>query len=407
MRRQHDSAHHYIDRPFGGTALQESVQLTAKLFHFPMAQINLMDADLEYTIAAVGTGVGPMPRADSLCHQVVRDGKTLVLADIEHIPASARELDIQAYIGVPIVGREGLVVGTLCLLDTVPRPFSPQQILDLEAVAAVVRDQLELMRRLGPVPTGTAADSAALAGAVELGQIVPFYQPVVDLRSGEVRSIEALARWHHPDRGILMPAAFIPLAEDSDIIIDLDLAVIRQATIDLARWQRRTPDLRLNVNLSARHFDHLDCVSRLTGVVTSAGVSPESVNFEVTETAALAAHPGDRSFLGELRGRGFRIVLDDFGTGFSSMEQVMRLPIDGIKLDRSVTAALGSRVGDAVVRALLGLAGDLGFDTVIEGVETAEQAARARRSGCTHGQGFLFAAPLPANDVLDHLRSAG
>lgn len=116
-----------------------------------------------------------------------------------------------------------------------------------------------------------------------------------------------------------------------------------KAAIDVARWQQEVPGLRLTANLSARHFDHPDCVRRLSGAVLKAGLSPELVTFDVTETAALAAHPGDRSFLTDLRFRGFRVVLDDFGTGFSSIEQVLRLPVDGMTLDRAVTAAPSRR----------------------------------------------------------------
>jgi len=186
------------------------------------------------------------------------------------------------------------------------------------------------------------------------------------------------------------------LAEDTEIVIDLDLAVLRHAVVDFARWQPQHPSLQLNVNLSGLHFDHPDCVERITAAITTSGVAPGAVNLEVTETTAMAAHSEDRGFLAELRERGFQILLDDFGTGFSSVKQMLRLPVDGIKLDRAVTAAVGTRVGDAVVRALVGLAADLDLSTVIEGVETPAQAARVQELGCTQAQGYLWTPPVPA-----------
>ncbi|QNK80732.1 EAL domain-containing protein [Nakamurella sp. PAMC28650] len=404
-RQQHLSARHYIGRSTTDTALSHFVRLVADHFGFPMVLVNLLDSESQHTIAAVGMDTGIRPRSQTLCHQVVRDGRPTALQDMDVIPASAAH--VRSYIGVPIIGREGIAIGSLCLLDTVPREFGNGQLEKLQSAAAVVRDQLELMRRVGSGPAGSTAEAEILAAAIDSGQIVPFYQPVVDLASGKVRSVEALARWHHPARGLIQPGGFVPLAEDSDIVIDLDLSILRQAATDLRHWQSRTPDLRLNVNLSARHLDNPDALVALTDTVLDAGISPDSIDFEVTETAALAFHPGGGHLLEDLRACGFRIVLDDFGTGFSSMEQVMNLPIDGIKLDRSVTAALGTLVGDAVLRALLGLADDLGFDSVIEGVETSEQAARARKSGCLLGQGFLFAPPLAANDFRQLLRMAG
>lgn len=396
-RRQHVSARHYVDMATAGSALQQSVALAAGRFGFLMALVNVLDAGSRHTIAAVGAPLGTVARPGTLCDEVVRSGVPVVRRDITVPPLAAP--GIRAYVGVPLTGREGLVIGTLCLSDTRPRTFSAEQMVQLVAIGAVVQDQLELVRRRGPWPAGSVADATELAAAIESRQVVPYYQPVVDLRTGRVDAVEALARWRHPVRGMLAPAEFIPLAEDTDIILDLDLAVLRQAVADFARWRPHHPWLALNVNLSARHFDYSDCVERITGAITGMGMSPSAVNLEVTETAAMAANPSDRNFLADLRERGFRILLDDFGTGFSMMEHVLRLPIDGLKLGSTVTAALGTQVGDALVRAFVSLAADLNLSTVIEGIETPEQAARAPELGGTHAQGYLWARPLPATDV--------
>jgi len=400
-QRQHVSAGHYLDTAITYSAVEQSAALAAQMFGFPIALVNVLDAGTRHTIASVGAALGSAPRASTLCDETVRNGVPVVRGEVHTPPASAPH--IRAYVAVPLTGREGLVIGTLCLLDTRPHRFSAEQMVQLLRIGAVVQDQLEMLRRRGPHPPGSIAEATELAAAVEAGQIVPFYQPIIDLRTGAVSALEALARWKHPVRGVLAPTEFIPLAEDTEIIIDLDLAVLAQVVVDFAQCQQRHRSLRLNVNLSSRHFDHPDCVGRITAAVTDAGVSPDAVNLEVTETAALAAHPHERSFLTELHEEGFQIVLDDFGTGFSVLEHVLKLPIDGIKLDGALVAALGTRTGDALVRTLVNFAADLDLSTVLEGVQTPEHAAHARRLGCTHAQGYLWAPPLPSADITDLL----
>lgn len=399
--QQHLSAQHYVGRGSGATSIGTSVELIAAHFCAPMVQVNVVTADVQVTIAAIGGAVGTRPRADSFCTNVVSQGRVTVLSDIPVLPARLEH--IKAYLGVPLTGREGLVIGALCLLDTAPREFGPAEVESLQRMAEVVQDQLELMRRLSSVPHGPTGRAAELNSAVRDGQIVPFYQPIVDLATGDVRAVEALARWQHPTQGLLGPEQFIPLAEDSDIIIDLDLSILRQAAVQLGRWRIRFPKLRLSVNLSPRHFDHSDCVRRLQDSVEVVGMDATTVTLELTETARLAANPEDQELLRALRRLGFQIALDDFGSGFASMEQILRLPVDGIKLDRTLTTAIGSRCGDAVVRHLLELAGDLRLSTVVEGIEHDHQADQVRRDGGTFGQGHLWSPAIPAADMTTYL----
>ena len=366
-----------------------------------MVQVNVLDADHQITVAAVGTPLDRIPRANSLCTHVVSGGQMKTLDGISAIPATAAH--IKAYVGVPLTGREGLVIGTLCLLDTVPRHFSPDALEDLNAAAAVIQDELELIRRLDQVNFASTAEAATLINAVHQDQVIPYYQTIIDLHTGEIQAVEALARWHHPEEGLLTPDVFVPLAEDSEIIIDLDLAILRHASHQLRQWQPHHPDLRLNVNLSARHFDHPDCISRLQSTVVEAGIEPGSVSFELTETAALPVHPHDRNFLRDLRETGFRVLLDDFGTGFASIDQVLRLPIDGIKLSRSLSAAMNTSTGNTVVRHLIALSHDLQLTAVIEGIENREGASWARGVRADAGQGYLWTRPLAADEMTTHM----
>jgi len=404
QRRQHLSAGHYVKVVTAGSALHESVTLIAENFGFPTVVVNVVDADTRHTIAAVGAPLGTAPRASTLCDHTVRDGVPVVHSELAAPPASSPH--IRAYVGVPLTGREGIVVGTLCLLDTRPRHFSAEQMMQLVAIAAVVEDQLEMLRRRGPHPAGSIADVTELTAAVDAGQIVPYYQPIVNLRTGQITGVEALARWHHSVRGVLAPATFVPLAEDTEIIIDLDLAILSQAAVDFVGWQRQYPRLRLNANLSSRHFQYPDGVDRITDVVTAAGLAPEVVNVEVTETVEIATQSDDAyGFVDTLRARGFRIVLDDFGTGYSALAHLLHLPVDGLKTDHAFTAALGTPVADALIRGFVGFAAELDLTLVIEGVETLRQAVRAHQLGVSVAQGYLWAPPLPAAQLAELLNT--
>jgi EAL domain-containing protein (putative c-di-GMP-specific phosphodiesterase class I) len=403
VRRHHVSAAHYLHTPISDSAVHKTLALTAACLGFPTAVVNVLDADTQHTIAGVGAVVGRTARHGTWCDEVVRTNAPLVIPDIA--AATSTACTPGAYVGIPLTGREGLTVGTLCLYDVRPHPITAAELAQLQATAAIVEDQLEMLRRQDDVTSGAVVGVVELAAAVATGQVLPYYQPVVDLRTGTVVSLEALARWEHPTLGALGPPAFLGVAEDTDIITDLDLTILTQALTDLAGWLPTYPALRVNINLSARHFTTPDCVDRITTATSHAGVDPTLVTLEVTETVMFAAAHDERSHLAELREHGYRIVLDDFGTGFSTVEHVLRLPITGFKLDRAVTQALGTRVGDAVTRALVGLATDLGLSTVIEGVETPAQATTALRLGCTHAQGHLYSPALPAHQVPTYLRT--
>jgi EAL domain-containing protein (putative c-di-GMP-specific phosphodiesterase class I) len=396
-RRQHTSASHYLGLAAANSTLHHTVALAAERLGFAAGVVNILDADMQHTVAAVGAPLDTVARTGTMCDAVVRSGRPTAMGHIKHRFAFAPS--VRAYVGVPITGREGVVVGTLCLLDTRPHRVTPEQMTGLVSMAAVIEDQLEMLRRRGrsPVSSGTAAST--LANAVDRREIVPFYQPLVDLGTGRVAGFEALARWEHPDRGLLAPVDFIPFAEDTDIILELDRLIIGQAFEDVVPWLDTYPDLGVSVNLSSRHFEQTDGAEHIRVLADTAAINPSSVNLEVTETVILAADPGDRSQVIELRDAGFRIVLDDFGTGFSSFEHVLRLPIDGLKLDRAVTQQLGTRAGDAVTRALVGLARDLELALVIEGVETRVEADIAQRLGCGQAQGYLWSVPVPAGNV--------
>ncbi len=210
--------------------------------------------------------------------------------------------------------------------------------------------------------------------------------------------VEALARWVHPD-GMISPAEFIPLAERSELVIALDLAVIRQALDDVRGWQTVRPGFELNINLSGRHLDSATGVDDVIAAVQAAGVAPATISVELTETTRPAALDQGTAGLDALRGSGLAVWLDDFGSGYYSLQDLIRLPADGIKFDRSFTDQLELPRTALVIGALTGAAHQMGLRVTLEGIETAAQAAKARQLTCDLGQGYFWSRPVPAEGV--------
>jgi len=403
--RRDQSARHYLLDGALARRLQPTVTLAAGALGFPAAMVNILVDDAQHTVTQVGSvHVSTTLCGQALSDEVIRTGLPMVVRDaaadsrFAHFP-SVGSGAVRTYIGVPLMGRESLPVGVMCVSDSDLRHVDAEQVERLVQFGKVVEDQLDLVRRLkgqrlaGPIAT------AELATAIRGGEIVPWYQAVVELSTGRTVGYEALARWVHPCGEVTHPDSFIPMAEDSDLIIDLDLTVMRQAMADLRRWQVLDPTLRMSLNLSSRHFGQPDWITTVTGAVTSAGVRPESVDLELTETEHLPAGNSDGIFVHQLQQRGFRVLLDDFGTGWSSLEYLLRLPADGIKIDRVMSVALGSPIGDALISAVASLAGHLGLTVTIEGIETPQQAVLASALECQYGQGYLWSEPVPAAAV--------
>ncbi|MET3807965.1 EAL domain-containing protein (putative c-di-GMP-specific phosphodiesterase class I) [Nakamurella sp. UYEF19] len=412
QRLQGRSAAHYFDDGPASARLQTTVALTARTLGFPTAMINILDTTTRHTINLIGAGGGvPLAREEVLCDVVVNSGRPLEVPDARADPRfadlpSVVRGEIGCYIGVPLAGRESFIVGALCVIDPRPHDIDPDVANRLMEFGRIVEDQLDLVRRLDEQRIDGELAVAELAEAIAQEQIVPWYQPIVDLPSGRTVGFEALARWQHPSGEMHDPRRFVPLAEDTDLIVDLDLLVMRRAVADLRRWQEINPDLRVNVNLSSRHFNIDESAAAINDAVLKAGVSPEAVDLEITETTRLNPVRAAQ-VLGELREAGFGVWLDDFGTGWSALDYLLRLPVSGVKIDRAVSIALGSRLGNALTRAVTGLASELQLVTTIEGIEKPEHAALAYELGCNYAQGYLWSPPQPAGAVDDALNTPG
>jgi len=224
-----------------------------------------------------------------------------------------------------------------------------------------------------------------------------YYQPVVNLRTSTVSGFEALIRWNHPEQGLISPATFIPLAEESGFIVPLGEWVIRQACLTAARWPEH---LHVAINISAAQFRSAGLMRVIVGALATAGLDPKRLEIEITETVLLQDREATLSILHQLRALGVRIAMDDFGTGYSSLTYLQSFPFDKIKIDRSFVKDITENAGSLnIVRAVASLANGMGMTATAEGVETNEQLDRITAEGCTEMQGYLFSRPLPARDI--------
>jgi diguanylate cyclase (GGDEF)-like protein len=241
---------------------------------------------------------------------------------------------------------------------------------------------------------------ARLERAFENEEFVIYYQPIVDLATGRTVEVEALIRWQHPQRGLLLPAQFIPLAEQSGLIVSIGRWVLEGACRQVSSWQRAHPALAslvVSVNLAARHAQEPTLAQEISQVLDDAELDPRSLRLELTETVAIDDHPNVLATLREIARRGVRLAIDDFGTGYASLRYLRRFPADVVKIDRSFVDGMVTDPDDtAIVKSVVALAGALQRETVAEGIETADQLAALRALGCERGQGFYFARPMSA-----------
>ena len=245
---------------------------------------------------------------------------------------------------------------------------------------------------------------ADLQRGLERDEFFLTYQPILDLVSGRLLSVEALIRWNHPTRGLVMPTEFIPAAEETGLIVRIGAWVLHQACAQAKAWQTAypmDPPLAISVNLSPRQLREADLADQVEAILGQTGLAPETLVLEITETGLMQDIERAVDVLRALKGLGVRLAIDDFGTGTSSLGSLRRLPIDVLKIDRSFveTMAVNAAQGQALVRAIVDLAQTLQLETVAEGIEVPTQMARLQAIGCRAGQGFYFAEPLDPGEM--------
>lgn len=249
----------------------------------------------------------------------------------------------------------------------------------------------------------------SLRKAIAGDELLLHYQPQVEPSSGEVVGLEALVRWQHGEFGLIPPSEFIPIAEETGLIVPLGNWVLKQACMQNKKWQEegRSP-IKVSVNVSGKQFQHPEFVAGVAAILDQTEMRPELLELEITESIFIRDAPQTIARLNELKRMGLRIAVDDFGTGYSSMNYLRQFPLDVLKIDRAFIRDIAHNAHDqAITDAMIRLAHDLGLRVVAEGVETAEQLARVKQPRCDAVQGFLFSKPLPAEELSLWLAEAG
>jgi c-di-GMP phosphodiesterase Gmr len=255
--------------------------------------------------------------------------------------------------------------------------------------------------------TNRFAIETDLRRAIASGALDLHYQPLIDLETGELSGFEALARWEHPDRGWISPMEFIPVAEESGLIVPLGRWALDRAAQTIADWDHKagkTLPVRISVNLSAVQIQRDDVAAAVESAIRGAQISGNRLTLELTESAFVDDPDGARSVLDALKSLDTNLAMDDFGTGYSNLAYLQKLPIDVLKIDRSFIADMdANKDNEAIVSTILSLASALGMKTTAEGIETAEISSALKKLGCTNGQGYYFARPLTVDAAYNFL----
>ena len=247
--------------------------------------------------------------------------------------------------------------------------------------------------------------STNLRLAIERGELLLHYQPIMSMISGKLAGMEALVRWQHPAKGLILPLQFIPLAEKTGLIIPIGEWILESACRQLKTWQDQGYNVpKLAINLSARQFDQNNLAQTIASILAATGVEARYVELEITESFLMENIDEATRTLRALNNLGVDISIDDFGTGYSSLIYLKRFPIDTLKIDRSFVTDIATDRDDAtIVKAIITLAHSLQMKVIAEGVETEEQLAFLRQHGCDQYQGYYFSKPLPASELISVL----
>jgi EAL domain-containing protein (putative c-di-GMP-specific phosphodiesterase class I) len=248
-----------------------------------------------------------------------------------------------------------------------------------------------------------------LQRALERDEFRVYYQPILNLQTLQIEGLEALIRWQHPETGMIAPSEFIPVAEETGLITEIDLWVLKEAAHQMLLWQQELPhlsELALSVNLSGKHFSRGRLVSQIDEILLLSGMRPANLRIEITEGVLIDNAVIAAQVLGELRSRKIRVCLDDFGTQYSSLSYLHRFPINCLKVDKLFIASLEEDLDKReIVKAIIGLALNLQMSVVAEGIESASQLEFLQSIDCHAGQGYYFSPPLNSSATSELLRS--
>ncbi len=314
-----------------------------------------------------------------------------LLDSLEHpMTVDGRELFVTASIGISMYPEAG----------SDPETLIKNADHAMYRAKELGRDNYQIYAAADALTSERLALEISLRRAIKNEELLLHYQPQIDLSTDEIVGIEALVRWQHPELGLVPPSEFIPLAEETGLIVPIGKWVIERACRQAAQWRSLGfPPFRIAVNVSARQFRHRSFVDSLQAVCEAAGLDPSMLEIELTESVTMHAGDAELQALARLKFLGVRLALDDFGTGFASLSNLKRLPVDVVKIDRSfVMDCLNSTDDAAIVKAVVSMGHALRLQVVAEGVETREQLAFLQLLGCDCAQGYFVGAPMPADE---------
>jgi diguanylate cyclase (GGDEF)-like protein len=326
--------------------------------------------------------------------------------NLDRIDETASRIVAELGRAFPLDGHDvvsGCSIGIACAPDHATTTEALMQSADLALYTAKSNGRNRVARfELGMDEAAQSRRLLELDLRASLGkdEMQLLYQPLIEIESGQITGYEALLRWNHPTRGLVMPGDFIPIAEETGMIIQLGEWVIRQALTEASRWPEH---LDVAVNLSPAQMRSPNLIATVMNALANSGVKPSRLEVEITESILMQDSDANLDLLHKLRALGIKIALDDFGTGYSSLNYLRSFPFDKIKIDRCFVSEIDSREDcKAIVRSVVGLANSLGMVTTAEGVESMDQMTLLQNEGCTHVQGFLFSGAIPAEEMTTH-----
>jgi len=407
-------------------------RLAAEHFRADWAGISFADESRIWVKSHWGQQMREVPRKDSIFDLVLAEDGPVVIPDISHLPQfnglpqSLRVLDAVFFATVLVRSFDRKILGLLSIYCRESRHgLTSDELRILEGLADMVSRELEMRRLRNPYtgrrlrkPRRTTANaqagwprSADLRRALGQRQFVLYYQPEVELSTRKIVSLEALIRWEHPERGLILPKDFIPVAEKSGLILPIGDWVLSEVCKQIQKWCSEDPhlnSLKVCANLSARQFSRGGLSGYIKALLLQSGISSRQLCLEITESSLIPNKSTAMEVLGSMHDLGVSLHMDDFGTGYSSLNYLHSFPFDVLKIDRSFVGRMTD--GDQplqIVRTIIELARIMGMEVVAEGIETHEQCRLLQQLNCRFGQGFLFARPMSAEAVTRLLRLPG
>jgi EAL domain-containing protein (putative c-di-GMP-specific phosphodiesterase class I) len=406
-------------------------RLAAEHFRADTVLLGFADQGRIWMKSHWGEPVRELPRNGSIFDRVLAENGPIVVPCIDHDPIFSkhqlplRRISPRSFASAPVRSQNGHVLGTLTVFSCEARgPMAASEIKMLESMADMAASQLELRRmrnafrgqRTRQVVDPPSAmriwpRKSDLREALDEGQFVLHYQPEIELKTRRIVGMEALIRWQHPERGLVPPMNFIPVAEETGMILPIGDWGLAEVCRQIQAWGAKDNEpsaLRICVNLSARQFAREGLADHVEALLRRTGISSRQLGLEMTESSLIPEGSAALEVLCSLRRLGVALMMDDFGTGYSSLHHLHSFPFDVLKIDRSFVARMTEGEQPLqIVRTIVELARVLGMDVVAEGIETREQDALLQQLGCRYGQGFLYSRPVPAGQISRMLQLPG